>query len=134
MPLSRWQPPVLRRDAEEEHRVTWLELFFDLVFVLAFTQCTALMAADPSWEGLARGLLILGVLWWSWVGYAWLTSTIDPEEGLVRLVFFTAMCALLVVALAVPEAFDDDALLFAVAYASVRVMHIALYAVATAGA
>jgi low temperature requirement protein LtrA len=66
-----------------EERVTPLELFFDLVFVLALTQCTALMAADPTWEGLARGVLILGVLWWSWVGYAWLTSVVDPEEGVV---------------------------------------------------
>jgi low temperature requirement protein LtrA len=53
-----------------EESVKPLELFFDLVFVLALTQCTALMADDPSWEGLARGLLILGVLWWSWVGYS----------------------------------------------------------------
>ena len=58
----------------EEEQVTPLELFFDLVFVLALTQCTALMAADPSWEGLGKGLLVLGVLWWSWTGYAWLTS------------------------------------------------------------
>src|SRR5689334_25007567 len=91
----------------EEERVTPLELFFDLVFVLGFTQCTALMAADPTWAGLTRGLLVLGVLWWSWVGYAWLTSVVDPEEGAVRMVMFGAMAALLVVALCVPEAFDD---------------------------
>ena len=70
----------------EEARVTPLELFFDLVFVLALTQCTALMADEPTWKGLAKGLLVLGVLWWSWVGYAWLTSVVDPEEGVVRLV------------------------------------------------
>src|SRR4051795_6788966 len=79
--------PVMR----EAETVTPLELFFDLVFVLAFTQCTALMAAEPTWEGLAKGLLVLGVLWWSWVGYAWLTSVIDPEEDAVRLVMFAAM-------------------------------------------
>ena len=73
-------PRADRRDARGEH-VTPLELFFDLVFVLALTQCTALMAADPTWEGLAKGLLVLGVLWWSWTGYAWLTSVVDPEEG-----------------------------------------------------
>jgi len=70
----------------EESRVTPLELFFDLVFVLALTQCTALMADDPTWSGLAKGMLVLGVMWWSWVGYAWLTSVVDPEEGSVRLV------------------------------------------------
>src|ERR1044072_1677591 len=91
----------------EEERLTPLELFFDLVFVLAVTQCTALMAAAPSWAGLGRGLLVLGVLWWSWVGYAWLTSVVDPEEGVVRLAIFAAMAGLLVVALCVPHAFDD---------------------------
>jgi low temperature requirement protein LtrA len=80
-------------------RVTPLELFFDLVFVLAITQCTALMANDPTWTGLARGTLVLGLLWWSWVGYAWLTSVVDPEEGAVRIAIFGAMAALLVTAL-----------------------------------
>ncbi len=81
--------------------MTPLELFFDLVFVLAFTQCTALMAHHPTWSGLAQGLLVLGMLWWSWIGYAWLTSVIDPEEGAVRLVMFGAMAALLIVSLCV---------------------------------
>jgi low temperature requirement protein LtrA len=115
----------------EEATVTPLELFFDLVFVLALTQCTALMAADPTWEGLAKGLLVLGVLWWSWVGYAWLTSVVDPEEDAVRLVIFAAMAALLVAGLCVPEAFDDAALTFACAYAVVRVAHIALFMLAS---
>jgi low temperature requirement protein LtrA len=114
-----------------EERVKPLELFFDLVFVLALTQCTALMADVPSWEGLAQGLLILGVLWWSWVGYAWLTSVVDPEEGIVRFAIFAAMASLLVVALCVPEAFDDSALLFACAYGIVRGGQIVLFLVAS---
>src|ERR1041384_1692192 len=115
----------------EEETVTPLELFFDLVFVLALTQCTAPMAADPAWEGLAKGLLVLGVLWWSWVGYAWLTSVVDPEEDAVRLVIFAAMAALLVAGLCVPHAFDDAALIFACAYAVVRIAHIALFMLAS---
>ena len=115
----------------ETERVTPLELFFDLVFVLAITQCTALMADDPTWAGLARGLLVLGVLWWAWVGYAWLTSVLDPEEGGVRLVMFVAMAALLVVALCVPGAFGDDALLFACAYGVVRFSQIGLFLIAS---
>jgi low temperature requirement protein LtrA len=114
-----------------EESVKPLELFFDLVFVLALTQCTALMAANPTWEGLAQGLLILGVLWWSWVGYSWLTSVVDPEEGIVRFAIFAAMAGLLVVALCVPEAFDDRALLFACAYGVVRGAHIVLFVVAS---
>jgi low temperature requirement protein LtrA len=117
----------------EEERVTPLELFFDLVFVLAITQCTALMAALPTWEGLAKGLLVLGVLWWSWVGYAWLTSVVNPEEGVVRLAMFVAMAALLVVALCVPKAFDGSGALFAGAYAVVRLVHLVLFSVADRG-
>ena len=59
--------------------MTPLELFFDLVFVLAITQCTALITSTPTWEGMAQGMLVLGLLWWAWVGYAWLTSVVDPE-------------------------------------------------------
>ena len=111
--------------------VTPLELFFDLVFVLALTQCTALMADDPTWGGIARGLLVLGVLWWSWVGYAWLTSVVDPEEGTVRVTIFAAMAAFLVAALCIPQAFGDLGLLFAGTYAVVRIAQIVLFIVAS---
>ncbi len=111
--------------------VTPLELFFDLVFVLALTQCTALMAADPTWGGLARGMLVLGMLWWSWVGYSWLTSVVDPEEGTVRLAIFVAMAAFLVAALCVPKAFGGLSLLFAATYAVVRLAQIVLFVVAS---
>ena len=119
---------AVRREGE---RVTPLELFFDLVFVLAITQCTALMSHHPTWEGLAQGLLVLGMLWWAWAGYAWLTSVIDPEEGAVRLVMFGAMAALLIVSLCVPEAFGDLALVFALAIGAVRAAHIALFMLAS---
>ena len=115
----------------EEERVTPLELFFDLVFVLAFTQCTALMSNHPTWSGLTQGLLVLGMLWWAWVGYSWLTSVLNPEEGAVRLVMFGAMAALLIVSLCVPESFDDLALVFALAYGAVRTAHIALFMLAS---
>jgi low temperature requirement protein LtrA len=125
------RPHRLSAVLREEERVTPLELFFDLVFVLALTQCTALMAADPSWASLARGMLVLGVMWWSWVGYAWLTSVVDPEEGTVRLAMFAAMAAFLVVALCVPGAFGDEALLLACAYFVVRFAQIGLFVIAS---
>ncbi len=115
----------------EGERVTPLELFFDLVFVLALTQCTTLMVRTPTWEGLLKGVLALGMLWWAWVGYAWLTSVVDPEEGTVRLAMFAAMAALLVAALCVPGAFGDEALLFALAYGVVRAAHIVLFTLAS---
>jgi low temperature requirement protein LtrA len=119
---------VLRGDDE---RVTPLELFFDLIFVLAITQCTALMAHETTWAGLAKGMLVLGILWWAWVGYAWLTSVVDPEEGVVRIVIFAAMAALLVCSLCVPTAFGAGATIFAIAYAIVRFAQIGLFIIAS---
>jgi low temperature requirement protein LtrA len=111
----------------ERGRVTALELFFDLVFVFAITQVTSLLAADPTWRGLGHGMLVLAALWWAWASYAWLTNSVDPEEGVARLVIFAAMAAMLVASLATPRAFAGDGLLFGVAYALVRVLHLALY-------
>ena len=126
-PHSKHQPTL----RGERAKVTPLELFFDLIFVLALTQCTALMAHNPTWLGITQGLLVLAMLWWAWVGYAWLTSVVDPEEGDVRIVIFVAMAALLVCALCVPEVFGDRALLFAISYAVVRVAHIVLFTLAS---
>jgi len=117
-----------RREGE---RVTPLELFFDLVFVLAITQCTASMAHHPTWEGMVQGLLVLGVLWWAWCGYAWLTSVIDPEQGAIRLIIFAAMAAMLIAALCVPEAFGNLGLAFALAIGAFRTLHIALFVLAS---
>jgi low temperature requirement protein LtrA len=125
---SRSRLSATLRDGE---RVTPLELFFDLVFVLAITQCTTLMSHHPTWSGIAQGLLVLGMLWWAWTGYSWLTSVIDPEEGAVRLVIFGAIAALLLVSLCVPEAFGDLGLAFALIYGAVRSAQIALFMLAS---
>jgi low temperature requirement protein LtrA len=117
-----------RRDGDQ---VTPLELFFDLVFVLALTQCTQLMSDHPTWTGLAQGLLVLGVLWWSWIAYAWLTSAVDPTEDLVRGVLFVAMAGLLIVSLSVTKAFGSLGLELAIAYGVVRMAHIALFVLAS---
>ena len=115
----------------EAERVKPLELFFDLVFVLAITQCTALMVERPTWTGLVEAVLVLGLLWWAWTGYAWLTSVVDPEEGAVRIALIAAMAALLLAALSLPKAFDEHALEFALAYTAVRAAHIALFILAS---
>jgi low temperature requirement protein LtrA len=117
--------------ARTEKRVIPLELFFDLVFVFALTQVTALMSDDPTWRGLAQGMLVLAALWWAWGAYAWLTNEIDADEDLPRLAMFTSMAAMLIAALAVPNAFGDDGVIFACAYFGVRAMHIVLFAQAT---
>jgi low temperature requirement protein LtrA len=123
--------PELEGDEELEHPVTPLELFFDLVFVFALTQVTGFISDDPTWAGVGKGMLILAGLWFTWGAYAWLTNEIDPDEGSARLAVFAAMGAMFVAALAVPQAFGSDAVLFGLAYFTVRVLHIVLFAEAT---
>ena len=84
-------------------------------------------------ERLLHGLLLLAVLWWAWAAYAWLTNTLNPEEGGVRLVVFCSIGAMLVVSLAVPNAFGRDGIIFGLAYFVVRALHLALYALAGRG-
>ena len=109
-----------------EHRITPLELFFDLVLAFAFTQVTRLLTDDPTWGGVLHGMLVLAALWWTWNVFAWLTSATDVEEGWVRLAMLASMGAMLVVALAAPDAFGTHAVLFGVAYLLVRLLHLAL--------
>jgi low temperature requirement protein LtrA len=116
-----------------EHAVTPLELFFDLALVFAMTQVTSLLVRDPTWIGVVHGVLVLAALWWAWSGYAWLTSAADVDEGGVRLAMLTAMAAMLVVALAVPDAFGDDGVLFGAAFLLVRGLHLVLYGVVGRG-
>jgi low temperature requirement protein LtrA len=115
-------------ESDVEQAVTPLELFFDLVFVFAITQVTAMLAADPTLPGLLRGMAVLAMLWWTWSAYAWLTDAVDHDEGLLRLTMLVAMGAMLIAALAVPGAFDEHAALFAVPFLLVRVIHVGLYA------
>jgi len=120
------------RQVAASHSVTPLELFFDLVFVFALTQVTALLATDLTWMGMLRGFAVLAVVWWAWVGYAWLTNSIRIDDDISsRLVMLMAMAAMLVVGLAAPEAFGDASIVFGVAYLIVRLLHVTLYAVAT---
>jgi len=113
---------------ESEQRVSPLELFFDLVFVFAFTQVTSLMSDHPTWEGIGQGMLVLGAVWFAWSAYGWLTNEVDPDETVARLTTFTVMGSMLIAALAIPDAFGGDALAFALAYLLVRVLHIVLFA------
>ncbi|MFG3420680.1 low temperature requirement protein A [Micromonospora sp. NPDC047730] len=121
------------RVMREGSTVTPLELFFDLVFVYALTQVTALMADDLTGRGLLRGLLVLALLWWCWCCYAWLGNTVRADEGVVRVALFAVMAAMFVVAVTIPEAFDDlpgglsGPVVFAACYLVVRVLHLVIY-------
>jgi low temperature requirement protein LtrA len=122
---------VSNLDVAVERRVSPVELFFDLVFVFAFTQVTTLWLDDQSWSGLGRGLLALLVLWWMWASFAWLTNTANVEADLVLLVMLFATAALFVAALAVPDAFGAHRLAFGIALFVVVSSFVALYALVT---
>ena len=121
------------RSVSEEASVTPIELFFDLVFVFSLTQVTALMADDLTVRGMLRGLLVLALLWWCWVGYAWLGNIVQADEGVGRVAMFGAMAAMFVMALTVPEAFDDidgglsGPVVLAFAYLAVRILHLTIF-------
>jgi low temperature requirement protein LtrA len=125
---ERGVPAADEPDEASEKRAAPLELFFDLVFVFALTQITFLMSENPTWEGLGQGLLVLVALWWAWAAYAWLTNYIDTEQDTERLLMLAAMAAMLVAALATPHVFGDNALIFGIAYAAVRWLHIFIFA------
>jgi low temperature requirement protein LtrA len=130
---------VLARPVSEGDSVTTLELFFDLVFVFALTQVTAKMADDLTAGGLARGLLIIALLWWSWTAYAWLGNLVRADEGIARIVMFAAMAAMFVLALSIPEAFDDapgglsGPVVLAVCYFVFRALHLMLFYISSSG-
>jgi low temperature requirement protein LtrA len=113
--------------SEEEKRTGYIELFFDLVFVFAFTQVTALVVEDTSAAGFARAALVFALVWWAWSAYTWLTNAIDVENVGTRLFVFAAMLAVFFLAIAVPDAFTDEGAWFGIAYFAVRVLQIALY-------
>ena len=115
---------------DPEARVSTLELFFDLVFVFGFTQVTGAVVHEPTAVGLARGVLVFAVLWWAWGAYAWLTNAVRTGETAPRLVVLSAMAAMLVTALAVPTAWDDGGVAFALGYLVVMLLHTALFALA----
>ena len=116
--------------AEEEEDVSNpLELFFDVVFVFAFTQVTTFLSHHLSWAGVLRSVALIATLWWGWVAYSWLTDSIPTGSVLSqRIAILTASVVMFAVALAVPNAFADAGLLFGVGFFAVRAIHVALYA------
>jgi low temperature requirement protein LtrA len=121
------------REEQAQATVTPLELFFDLVFVFALTQVTAFMADELNWQGILRGALVIMLLWWAWTGYAWLANVASAEEPLIKLSILAGMSAMFVLALCIPEAFDDapgglnGPVVLAVCYLLFRFMHFVMF-------
>jgi low temperature requirement protein LtrA len=111
----------LRRDPAAPQRATALELFYDLVFVFAITQVSHLLLDHLTWEGVGQSALVLLVVWWSWNYTTWVTNELNTESVVVRLLLIALMLASLLMAIAIPEAFGDKALLFAASYVAIQV-------------
>jgi low temperature requirement protein LtrA len=124
------------RIADASARVTTFELFFDLVYVFAFTQVSRLMADTHSAFGILQALVVLALMWWTWVAYGWLANQASADQRVMRVGMSVAMIAVFVAALTIPEAYDDlpggwnGPLVLALAYTLVRVIHMTLYIVA----
>ena len=127
--------PLSVTASTEGDPVTTLELFFDLVYVFAFTQVTTLMAHGEAPGSLLDGFIVLSLLWWSWCSYAWLANQAHADEGLIKGTFIVAMTAMFLACLALPDAFHDthSAVIVVACYAVVRLTHVGTYLIAARG-
>jgi low temperature requirement protein LtrA len=112
----------------EDHRVSTIELFFDLVFVFTLTQLTAELADGRSFESVAQIVLIFVALFWMYGGYAWLTNQVPPDQASQRLLLIVGMGAFLVCAIAIPTTFSGSGTAFGIGYLAVVLVHGSLYA------
>ena len=121
--------PLHWRDANAPPvgRVTPVELFFDVVFVFTLTQLTRTLEADLTLRGTARVLLIFGVLWWMYGGYAWLTNHVPPRRTSQKLLLFAGMAGFLIAAVGTPRAFDTTGIVFGAGYLTVICVHLLLF-------
>jgi low temperature requirement protein LtrA len=110
-----------RSDAGEQYGATTLELFFDLVFVFAVTQISHLLINHLTWEGAGQAAVVLLVTWWAWQYTTWVTNELDPESNVVRVLLIGLMLASMLMAIAIPKAFGERALLFAISYVAIQV-------------
>lgn len=110
------------RSDEDSARVSFAELFYDLVFVFAVTQLSAYLLENLTPEGLVRGAVLFFAIWWLWITTAWATNRLDPDRNLVRVVIFALMGGGLMFSAAIPQAFDDRGLVFALAYVTMQLL------------
>src|SRR5579884_2684449 len=114
--------------APPERRTSSVELFWDLVFAFAVTQVAILLSHHLSWAGFGRAILVLALVWWAWSAFVWAANAQEDGSATLRLTLLVASVFIFIAGLAIPEAFGSESLLFALTYAAVRFMHLALYA------
>src|ERR1700752_1806616 len=119
--MSRMSRFARKHEDGAERRTKTPGLLYDLGFVFAITQVSHLLLDHLTWEGAGQATLVLLVVWWSWNYTTWVTNELDPEAIAVRLLLIGLMLASFLMAIALPEAFGDRALLFAGAYVTIQV-------------
>lgn len=107
--------------ANQHHRVTFVELFFDLVFVFAITQVSHALTEHYSLAGAGQALFLLFAVWWVWIYTSWAMNWLNPDHTAIRLMLFVLMLAGLLVSVSIPEAFGHRGLTFGLAYAFMQV-------------
>ena len=124
------QPVAANAEETElaEHRTTPVELLWDLVFVFAVTEVSSLMSHDLTWGWFARSMLVLALVWWAWSAFVWAANAQNATSGTVRACLLISTAVIFITGLSVPGAFGRDGTVFAVSYAIVRFLHLALYA------
>ena len=120
---------LLRPHSEEsgQRHATWLEQFFDLVFVLSMAELAHLLHGHPSWSGLISFAVLFIPVWWLWIDFSYYADQFDVDEGIYRLIYFGIMFGIVVLALTIPEALGEGSANFAAVYAALRLVIIGLY-------
>ena len=109
------------RKPHQHHRVTYVELFFDLVFVFAITQISHTMLAHFTPLGVLQTTILFLAVWWVWIFTSWITNWLDPEQTPVRVMLFALMIAGLLLSTSIPKAFEERGLVFALAFVTMQV-------------
>ncbi len=125
--LKRAQGLRLYSSEGEPRHATWLELFFDLVFVLTMAELAHLLHGHPDWEGIVSFVVLFVPVWWLWIDFSYYADQFDVDEGIYRLIYFGIMFGIVVLALTIPEALSEGASNFAAVYAALRLVIIGLY-------
>ena len=113
--------------AAAERRTTPVELLWDLAFVFAVTQVTHFLLFHLTWGGFLRGMILLALIWWAWSAFVWAANAQEEDSGTMQLALLASLVLIFIAGLAVPQAFGEEATLFALTYCGVRLIHLALY-------
>jgi len=115
------RPVLLRESTGYHHKVDFVELFFDLVFVFAITQVSHTLIEDFTWEGALQATLLSLAVWWVWIYTTWVTNWLDPAKLPVRVALLALMVPGLILSSSIPKAFDTRGSAFAGAYVVMQV-------------